>query len=101
MVGLRPTIFALGRASELAFPSLNQMVQLSFHISKPFMRLLIPVVPVDAALVFAGHGSAGVLRVVIMDAGTFSAGAGADDVCLLNLYDVQRGLLINFLFHNC
>ena len=77
------------------------MVRLSVHISQMITRLLIPVVPVDVALIFAAHGTAGGLRVIVMDAGAFPAGTGADDVCLLNLYDVQRGLLINFLFHNC
>lgn len=90
MVGLRPTILSLGRASELALPSLNRMVR---HV--PHILVGDLFVPVDAAVLsdVCGAGAAATVA-----KGAFGASdAGADDVLVLDTHNAHSGLLILYL----
>ena len=90
----------LGRASELALPTLNRMVRLFVHNS--LVDLFVPIVPVDAA-VLAGAGGAGAAATVA-DAGVAAVNASdgvacADDALMLQFHHFHVRLHI-YLLHN-
>jgi len=95
VVGLRPTILSLGRASELALPSLNRMVRHVAHILDA--DLSTPEAGADLLVV-------DVEVVVVVEAGDVGAAkfiAGGEQLRLvLQLYYLHCGLHIQFLFHN-
>ena len=61
-------------------------------------KLLVPVVPVDAAVVLAGAGGAIVATVAASNADVAFC-AGAEHLCLLNLHYPHFGFLISLLLH--